>query len=68
MPLLIINQTTHFQNKMTTNQATFTIKYQIPYPTAPLLEEWRTQTFDNKLQAEKMIKFYKECGSPASFI
>jgi len=43
--------------------ATFTIKYQIPYPTAPLLEEWRTQTFDTKLQAEKMIEFYKECGS-----
>ena len=68
MPLLINTNHPTLRIKMTTNQATFTIKYQIPYPTAPLLEEWRTQTFDTKLQAEKMIKFYRECGSPADFV
>jgi hypothetical protein len=53
---------------MTTNQATFTIKYQVPYPTAPLLEEWRTESFTTKVEAERRIRFYKSCGSPASFI
>jgi hypothetical protein len=68
MPLLIINQTTHFQNKMSNSTATFAIKYQLPYPTAPLLEEWRTESFATKVEAESRIRFYKECGSRASFI
>jgi hypothetical protein len=53
---------------MTNSTATFTIKYQVPYPTYPLLEEWRTQTFATKVEAERMIRFYKSCGSPASFV
>jgi hypothetical protein len=53
---------------MTNNQASFTIKYQVPYPTAPLLEEWRTETFTSKDKAESRIRYYRECGSPASFI
>jgi hypothetical protein len=53
---------------MTTNQATFTIKYQVPYPSFGLLEEWRTQSFATKVEAERMIRFYKSCGSPASFV
>ena len=53
------------QTKMTT---TFTIKYQVPYPSNGLLEEWRTQTFSTLNEAERMIKFYLSCGSPAKMI
>ncbi|MDW7664408.1 MAG: hypothetical protein SCH12_06005 [Nitrosomonadaceae bacterium] len=53
---------------MTNNQASFTIKYQIPYPTAPLLEEWRTETFATKDKAEERIEYYRSCGSRSSFV
>ncbi len=53
---------------MSNSTASFVIKYQVPYPTAPLLEEWRTQSFETKVEAERMIRFYKSCGSPASFV
>jgi hypothetical protein len=53
---------------MTNSTATFTIKYQLPYPSYPLLEEWRTESFTTKVEAESRIRFYKECGSRASFI
>lgn len=69
MPLLFLTlYHPTFRIKMSTSTATFTIKYQVPYPSFGLLEEWRTQTFDTKLQAENMIRFYKECGSPAKFV
>jgi hypothetical protein len=53
---------------MTSSNASFVIKYQIPYPSFGLLEEWRTQSFTTKVEAERMIRFYKSCGSPASFV
>jgi len=65
MPLLINTIHPNFQNPMSSS---FTIKYQVPYPTAPLLEEWRTESFTTKDKAEERIKYYKSCGSLASFI
>jgi len=53
---------------MSNSTESFTIKYQVPYPTAPLLEEWRTESFTTKDKAESRIRYYRECGSPASFI
>ncbi len=53
---------------MTNSTATFSITYQVPYPSEGLLEEWRTQTFSTRNEAEKMIKFYRSCGSPAKMI
>ena len=47
---------------------TFSITYQIPYPSVGLVEEWRTQTFSTLDEAERMIKFYRSCGSPARMI
>ena len=40
-----------------------TITYQVPYNN----QEWREQSFDTKEEAERMIEFYRSCGSP-SFI
>jgi len=69
MPLLFLTLfTLTFRIKMSSSTATFTVRYQIPYPTAPLLVEWRTQTFATKVEAERMIRFYKSCGSLASFV
>ena len=48
--------------------STFTIKYQVPYPSVGLIEEWRTQSFNTMKEAQSMIKFYQECGSPAKMI
>ena len=48
--------------------STFTIKYQVPYPSVGLIEEWRTQSFNTIKEAQSMIKFYQECGSPAQMI
>jgi hypothetical protein len=41
------------------------VRYQVPYPAAGLNEEWRSQWFPNLEQAERMVKFYKSCGSPS---
>ena len=67
-PYSVSTKPTNFQNKMTNSTATFSITYQVPYPSAGLLEEWRTQTFSTRNEAEKMIKFYRSCGSPAKMI
>ena len=53
---------------MTNSTSTFSITYQVPYPSEGLLEEWRTQTFPTLSEAERMIKFYRSCGSPAKMI
>lgn len=45
-----------------------TITYQVPYPSAGLLEEWRTQSFSTMKEAQSMIKFYLSCGSSAKMI
>ena len=42
-----------------------TITYQVPYPSAGLLEEWRYQSFNTMKEAQSMVKFYLSCGSPA---
>jgi len=47
---------------------TFRISYQVPYPSVGLIEEWRTQTFSTLDEAERMIKFYRSCGSPARLV
>ena len=41
------------------------VRYQTPYPAAGLTEEWRSQWFPTLAEAERMVKFYKSCGSPA---
>lgn len=43
----------------------FTVRYQVPYPSAGLVEEWRTQSFRTLDEAERMVAFYRSCGSPA---
>jgi hypothetical protein len=53
---------------MTLTTATFSITYQIPYPSEGLLEEWRVETFNTMKKAQSRIKFYRECGSPAKMI
>lgn len=40
----------------------FKIRYFAPYA-----QQWRTETFDTKCQAEERIAFYRSCGSPADF-
>jgi hypothetical protein len=46
------------------NSIGYTIKFQSPYNNC----EWRTQSFTTKEEAERMIAFYKSCGSPAKFV
>jgi hypothetical protein len=48
-----------------TQSQMITITYQVPYPSAGLLEEWRIQSFSSMKEALSMIKFYQSCGSPA---
>lgn len=42
----------------------FTITYQTPYHN----QEWRTQSFSTLDEANRMIEFYRSCGSPAHLI
>lgn len=42
----------------------FTITYQTPYNS----REWRTQTFSTLEEAERMIEFYRSCGSPSHLV
>jgi hypothetical protein len=42
----------------------FTITYQTPYNSC----EWRTQTFPTLEEAERMIEFYRSCGSPSHLV
>jgi hypothetical protein len=41
----------------------FTIRYLSPYS-----QEWRTQSFTTRDEAERMIAFYRSCGSPAEMV
>jgi hypothetical protein len=43
------------------NAIGYTITYQTPYNQC----EWRTQSFTTLDEAQRMIEFYKSCGSPA---
>jgi hypothetical protein len=42
----------------------FTITYQTPYNSC----EWRTQSFSTLDEAQRMVEFYRSCGSPAHLI
>ena len=46
----------------------YQITYQVPYPSAGLLEEWRIQSFPTLDEAKRMVDFYRSCGSPAKLI
>lgn len=39
----------------------FEVTYQTPYSN----QEWRSQFFNTKEEAERMVEFYQSCGSPA---
>lgn len=42
----------------------YQVSYQIPYNDC----EWRSQYFNTLEEAERMVEFYKSCGSPARLI
>jgi len=42
----------------------YQVSYQIPYNDC----EWRVQYFNTLDEAERMVEFYKSCGSPAKLI
>lgn len=46
------------------NAIGYTITYQMPYNEC----EWRTKSFPTLDEAERMIEFYKLCGSPAKLL
>ena len=46
------------------NAIGYTITYQTPYNQC----EWRTRSFATLDEAERMIEFYKSCGSPARLV
>jgi hypothetical protein len=39
----------------------FEVRYQTPYNAC----EWRSQWFTTKEEAERMVDFYRSCGSPS---
>ena len=41
----------------------FTIRYFTPYQ-----QQWRTQSFATLDEANRMVEFYRSCGSPAELI
>jgi hypothetical protein len=59
----IIHSIKTMNNQKQINSIGFTIKYQTPYT-----QEWRTQSFTTIEEAERMIAFYRSCGSPAELI
>lgn len=46
------------------NAIGYTITYQTPYNQC----EWRTQSFATLDEAQRMVEFYKSCGSPAELL
>lgn len=42
----------------------YSVMYQVPYNEC----EWRTQTFATLDEAERMVIFYRSCGSPAKLV
>lgn len=42
----------------------YEVSYQIPYNDC----EWRSQYFNTKDEAERMVDFYRSCGSPSKLI
>jgi hypothetical protein len=39
----------------------YEVRYQVPYNAC----EWRSQWFPTLEEAERMVDFYRSCGSPA---
>ena len=39
----------------------YEVRYQVPYNAC----EWRSQWFPTLEEAERMVEFYRSCGSPA---
>jgi hypothetical protein len=39
----------------------YEVRYQTPYNAC----EWRSQWFPTLAEAERMVEFYRSCGSPA---
>lgn len=39
----------------------YEVTYQVPYGN----QEWRSQFYTTKEEAESMVDFYRSCGSPA---
>jgi len=39
----------------------YEVRYQVPYNAC----EWRSQWFPTLAEAERMVDFYRSCGSPA---
>ena len=39
----------------------YEVRYQVPYNQC----EWRSQWFRTYEEAERMVEFYRSCGSPA---
>lgn len=39
----------------------FEVRYRTPYGS----QEWRSQFFPTLAEAERMVDFYRSCGSPA---
>jgi hypothetical protein len=37
------------------------VRYQTPYNS----QEWRSQWFSTMAEAERMVEFYRSCGSPS---
>lgn len=42
----------------------FEVTYQVPYDN----QEWRSQYFNTRKEAQSMVEFYQSCGSPAKLI
>jgi hypothetical protein len=51
-------------NQNQINSIGFTIKFQTPYNNC----EWRTQSFTTREEAERMIAFYRSCGSRSEMV
>ena len=39
----------------------YEVRYQVPYGDC----QWRSQWFSTYAEAERMVEFYRSCGSPA---
>ena len=44
-----------------TNPMRFEVRYQTPYGE----QQWRSQWFTSKEEADRMVDFYRSCGSPS---
>jgi hypothetical protein len=52
---------TNHINHRQTQMIRYEVRYQTPYNAC----EWRSQWFKTLDEAERMVEFYRSCGSPA---